>query len=107
MQPPAQDAAGILDPRSYHVRREFVLVILLFSGRRENLLSGGQLDEVHNPANAGHSAAAFPADAFSKAARRLAANGRDSVVGVNFGERQTGDVPRLYEFENPQLDALV
>jgi hypothetical protein len=29
------------------------------------------------------------------------------VVGVNFGERQAGNLPRFYEFENPVFNAFV
>jgi hypothetical protein len=66
-----------------------------------------QFDEVYDVPDAGYAAAAFPADALGECGRRPAADGCDAVVGVNFGERQTGNLPGFYEFENPVFNACV
>jgi hypothetical protein len=69
--------------------------------------SGRQLNEVDNVSHTRHAADAFPANLLGVAGRCLAANGRDPVVGVNFGERQAGNVSGFYEFENSVFDAFV
>ena len=69
--------------------------------------SGRQLDEIHDISHAGHPADALPANAFGEGGRRTSADGRDPVVGANFGERQSGDLAGLHEFQNPVFDAFV
>src|SRR5580700_928301 len=102
---PARDAAGTL---TWILPRRVTFCVSGFSrGAGAVPDSGRQLDQVHDRSHSSHPADAFPANAFGEGRRRITSDGRDPVVGANFGERQSGDLPGFHEFENSVFDAFV